>query len=359
MPAWGQRKPSGKFSRVAHPLQCGRSLSACSNGSPSPILLQNSDLAQARNFACPLSPIARLRHEGIEAHAENLAQEPHNAFAPASSEIAPLQTQTAKIEQQAARGFCNSISKERTFTGSIAPALAVSGNTESGRGITLRVVAVGNVDRRTSTSAGSGPRAAAKLALCSIRALPDVAGISGRSSQQSCTHSSALPTTSLRRYQNRAIEAAKVIEELIALAKDMREADRRGEALGLTPEEAAFYDALETNDSAVKVLGDEALRLIAREVTAAVRANVRINWMVREDVRAHLRVTVKRVLRKYGYPPDLQEKRRRRCWRRPSWSRPNGRRDRRRMYDLACPTQRQLAWLALRQERLAACGVCR
>jgi type I restriction enzyme R subunit len=113
---------------------------------------------------------------------------------------------------------------------------------------------------------------------------------------------------SLRRYQNRAIEAAKVIEELIALAKDMREADRRGEELGLTPEEAAFYDALETNDSAVKVLGDEALRLIAREVTAAVRANVRIDWTVREDVRAHLRVTVKRVLRKYGYPPDLQEK---------------------------------------------------
>jgi type I restriction enzyme R subunit len=113
---------------------------------------------------------------------------------------------------------------------------------------------------------------------------------------------------SLRRYQNRAIETAKVIEELIQLAKDMRQAARRGEDLGLTGDEAAFYDALETNDSAVKVLGDEALRTIARELVATVRANVTIDWSVRENVRAHLRVLVKRILRKYGYPPDLQEK---------------------------------------------------
>jgi type I restriction enzyme, R subunit len=113
---------------------------------------------------------------------------------------------------------------------------------------------------------------------------------------------------SLRRYQNRAIETAKVIEELIQLAKDMREAGRRGEALNLTEDEVAFYDALETNDSAVKVLGDEALRTIARELVATVRANVTIDWTVRENVRAQLRVLVKRILRKYGYPPDKQEK---------------------------------------------------
>jgi type I restriction enzyme R subunit len=113
---------------------------------------------------------------------------------------------------------------------------------------------------------------------------------------------------SLRRYQNRAIEAAQVIEELIGLAKQMREADRRGEALGLTEDELAFYDALETNDSAVKVLGDDTLRGIARELVASVRANVTIDWTVRENVRAQLRVLVKRILRKYGYPPDKQEK---------------------------------------------------
>jgi len=113
---------------------------------------------------------------------------------------------------------------------------------------------------------------------------------------------------SLRRYQNRAIETAKVIEELIQLAKDMREASRRGEALDLTDDEVAFYDALETNDSAVKVLGDDALRTIARELVATVRANVTIDWTVRDNVRAQLRVLVKRILRKYGYLPDKQEK---------------------------------------------------
>lgn len=112
----------------------------------------------------------------------------------------------------------------------------------------------------------------------------------------------------LRRYQNRAIEAAQVIEELIKLAKDLRELEERGMALDLTEDELAFYDALETNDSAVKVLGDETLRDIARELVAAVRANVTIDWTLRENVRAHLRVIVKRILRKYGYPPDKQEK---------------------------------------------------
>ncbi|HEY0875539.1 MAG TPA: type I restriction enzyme endonuclease domain-containing protein [Vicinamibacterales bacterium] len=112
----------------------------------------------------------------------------------------------------------------------------------------------------------------------------------------------------IRRYQNRAIEAAQVIEELIGRARDMREANARGEALGLTEEELAFYDALETNNSAVKVLGDETLRMIARELVETVRRNVTIDWTLRENVRAQLRVLVKRILRRHGYPPDKQEK---------------------------------------------------
>lgn len=112
----------------------------------------------------------------------------------------------------------------------------------------------------------------------------------------------------IRRYQNRAIEAAQVIEELIRLAQEMREANARGEALGLTEDELAFYDALEANDSAVKVLGDETLRGIARELVEAVRNHVTIDWTLRENVRAQLRVLIKRILRKHGYPPDKQEK---------------------------------------------------
>ena len=112
----------------------------------------------------------------------------------------------------------------------------------------------------------------------------------------------------LRRYQNRAIEAAQVIEELIDLAREMREANARGELLGLSEDELAFYDALETNDSAVKVLGDETLREIARQLVETVRNNVTIDWTLRENVRAKLRVLVKRILRRYGYPPDKQEK---------------------------------------------------
>jgi type I restriction enzyme R subunit len=118
----------------------------------------------------------------------------------------------------------------------------------------------------------------------------------------------AMLEQTIRRYQNRAIEAAQVIEELIALAKEMREANARGEALGLSEDELAFYDALETNDSAVKVLGDETLRAIARELVETVRNNVTIDWTLRENVRAQLRVLVKRILRKHGYPPDKQEK---------------------------------------------------
>ncbi|HOI98034.1 MAG TPA: type I restriction endonuclease subunit R [Rectinema sp.] len=110
----------------------------------------------------------------------------------------------------------------------------------------------------------------------------------------------------IKKYQNRAIETTQVIEELIALAKDLREAGRRGEKLGLTDDEVAFYDALEVNDSAVKVLGDDTLRLIAQELVKAVRNSITIDWTVRENVRAHMRVNIKRILRKYGYPPDKQ-----------------------------------------------------
>ena len=112
----------------------------------------------------------------------------------------------------------------------------------------------------------------------------------------------------LRRYQNRAVEAAQVIEELIQLAREMREAAARGKRLGLTDDELAFYDALATNDSAVQVLGDETLRAIARELVDTVQRNVTIDWEVRENVRAQLRVLVRRILRKHGYPPDKQEK---------------------------------------------------
>ena len=112
---------------------------------------------------------------------------------------------------------------------------------------------------------------------------------------------------SLRRYQNRAIEAAQVIEELIELARAIREAAARGEQLGLSDDELAFYDALGANDSAVSVLGDETLRDIARELVETVRTNVTIDWTLRESVRARLRVLVRRTLNRHGYPPDRQE----------------------------------------------------
>ena len=111
----------------------------------------------------------------------------------------------------------------------------------------------------------------------------------------------------LRRYRNRAVEAAQVIEELIGLARDLRAAGARGEALGLSEDELAFYDALGVNDSAVRVLGDRTLRGIARELVETVRSNVTVDWTLRENVRAHLRRLVKRVLRKHGYPPDRRE----------------------------------------------------
>ncbi len=112
----------------------------------------------------------------------------------------------------------------------------------------------------------------------------------------------------IRRYQNRTIEAAQVIAELIELAKQMREGQKRGADLGLSDDEVAFYDALEVNDSAVKVLGEPTLKDIARELVAHVRKSVTIDWTLRESAQAQIRVLVRRILRKYGYPPDKQEK---------------------------------------------------
>jgi type I restriction enzyme R subunit len=113
---------------------------------------------------------------------------------------------------------------------------------------------------------------------------------------------------SVRKYQNRAIEAAQVIDELIRLAKEMREAQSRGQELGLTDDEVAFYDALADNDSAKEVMGDEQLRFLAQELVERVKQNVSIDWQVRENARAQIRVLVKRVLRKFGYPPDMQQR---------------------------------------------------
>ena len=111
----------------------------------------------------------------------------------------------------------------------------------------------------------------------------------------------------MRRYHNRVIEAAEVIEELLALAHEIRDAEQRGEEMGLTDDELAFYDALAENESAVEVMGDEQLMIIARELLVVVRENATIDWAQREAVRAKLRVVCKRILRKHGYPPDLQQ----------------------------------------------------
>jgi type I restriction enzyme, R subunit len=110
----------------------------------------------------------------------------------------------------------------------------------------------------------------------------------------------------VKKYQNNLITSAQVIQKLIELAKEIKDADRRGEELGLDFREYAFYSALEVNDSAVKVLGDEVLRHIAQELVDTVRKNTTIDWTIRENVQAKMRVAVKRILRKHGYPPDMQ-----------------------------------------------------
>jgi len=111
----------------------------------------------------------------------------------------------------------------------------------------------------------------------------------------------------IKKYTSKAIETARVIEELIELAKTMKQDQKEGKNLGLSEDEVAFYDALEVNDSAVKVLGDEVLRKMAREITETIKKNVKIDWTMRENIQAALRVAVKRILRKYGYPPDMEK----------------------------------------------------
>jgi len=112
----------------------------------------------------------------------------------------------------------------------------------------------------------------------------------------------------IQRYTNRTVEAAQVIEELIKLARKVREEKNRGKQQNMTEEEIAFYDALEVNDSAVKILGDEILRKIALELTEMIRKNVTIDWTQRESVQAGIRLGIKKILKKYGYPPDKQKK---------------------------------------------------
>jgi len=111
----------------------------------------------------------------------------------------------------------------------------------------------------------------------------------------------------IKRYQNRAIETAQVIEELIAMAKKFRETVQQGDASGLTHDELLFYDALADNESAVRELGDETLKKIAQELTESLRKNITVDWSKRESIRAKLRIMVKRILRKYKYPPDQTE----------------------------------------------------
>ncbi len=118
---------------------------------------------------------------------------------------------------------------------------------------------------------------------------------------------SALLADVIKRYQNRSIETAQVIEELIQMAKKFKEAANRNELLGLTDDEIRFYDALANNESAVRELSDETLKLIAHELTENLRQNISVDWSQRESVRAKLRLMVKRILRKYKYPPDQQE----------------------------------------------------
>lgn len=111
----------------------------------------------------------------------------------------------------------------------------------------------------------------------------------------------------ITRYQNRSIETAQVMEELVEMAKKFKEAANRGEEMGLSEDEIRFYDALATNESAVRELTDETLKKIAHELTENLRKNITVDWSKRESVRASLRLMVKRILRKYKYPPDMAD----------------------------------------------------
>ncbi len=118
---------------------------------------------------------------------------------------------------------------------------------------------------------------------------------------------SQLLEASVIKYRNRAIDSAMVIQELVDLARELRSAGERGEALGLNDDEFAFYEALDANGDVHSIMGDAQLAVIARELVDKVRANAAIDWTLRESVRAQMRVMVKRILKKYGYPPELAE----------------------------------------------------
>lgn len=119
---------------------------------------------------------------------------------------------------------------------------------------------------------------------------------------------SELLEASIRKYQNRAIETTTIIIELIELAKKINEAEKRGERTGLTPDELAFYDALAENESAREVMGDEILVQIAKDLTTSIKNNISVDWSIRESVQAKMKMTIKRLLKKYGYPPDKTAK---------------------------------------------------
>jgi len=119
---------------------------------------------------------------------------------------------------------------------------------------------------------------------------------------------SELLENAIRKYQNRTIETTQVILELIQLAKEINEAHKRGENTGLTEDELAFYDALAENESAKEVMGDDILKQIARDLTEAIRKNLSIDWSIRASVQAKMKMIIKRLLKRYGYPPDKTPK---------------------------------------------------
>lgn len=134
-----------------------------------------------------------------------------------------------------------------------------------------------------------------------------IKGFSRRNLVQSKKFSELLEAA-IRKYQNRAIETTQVIMELIELAKQISEAEKRGESTGLTPDELAFYDALADNESAKEIMGEDILKQIARDLTQSIKNNISVDWAIRESVQAKMKMTIKRLLKKYGYPPDKTAK---------------------------------------------------
>jgi type I restriction enzyme R subunit len=111
----------------------------------------------------------------------------------------------------------------------------------------------------------------------------------------------------IRKYQNRSIDSAQVIQELINIANQIKKDKQKGKKLGLSPEEEAFYDALSNNESAIEILGEKTLKIIAHELTELIKKNTSIDWTIRKSVQSKLKVMIKRLLRKYKYPPDKQK----------------------------------------------------